>query len=371
MAQLILTWSPPADCNGCTFEYRYKLSSASTYITGATSNTVVTINGLVDAETYNYSVRTVCPDAGGNLRSRWLNGSSVTCNTEPPLLPTPTPTITPTPTATSTPTPTPTSTISISTATPTPTPTPTPTVAPCLSGDVQVNGNCSGADSSTFTLSSGYQATITPSGYFYSGTGTRYAYAELRNQYGTTIQTFTMTQVDSNSPTFSPSSYTLTTAGTYQLYAQQVNCNQNGTGGSGTIGLAVGNCQVVSTPTPTPTMQMARIDWMLMRYARAVLTITNALGSQVLNETGTNASTRTGTIYVPENELPYTINVAYIQGLDIHYSICDLGNNTTYLESSGSINALNIEEETVVSPTPMYISVNVVGQGQPAPICPQ
>lgn len=102
MAQLILTWSPPADCNGCTFEYRYKLSSASTYITGATSNTVVTINGLVDAETYNYSVRTVCPDAGGNLRSRWLNGSSVTCNTEPPLLPTPTPTITPTPTPTPT-----------------------------------------------------------------------------------------------------------------------------------------------------------------------------------------------------------------------------------------------------------------------------
>jgi hypothetical protein len=110
MAQLTLTWSPPADCNGCTYEYRYKLSSASTYVTGATSNTIVTINNLIDAETYNYSVRTICPDAGGNLRSRWLNGSSVTCNTNPPLQPTPTPTITPTPTSTSTPTPTPTAT---------------------------------------------------------------------------------------------------------------------------------------------------------------------------------------------------------------------------------------------------------------------
>ena len=93
MAQLIITWSPPADCNGCTYEYRYKLSSASTYVTGSTSNTIVTINGLIDAQTYNYSVRTICPDAGGNLRSRWLNGSSVTCNTNPPLQPTPTPTV--------------------------------------------------------------------------------------------------------------------------------------------------------------------------------------------------------------------------------------------------------------------------------------
>jgi hypothetical protein len=130
MAQLTLTWSPPADCNGCTYEYRYKLSSASTYVTGATSNTIVTINGLIDAQTYNYSVRTICPDVSGvSLRSRWLNGNSVTCNTNPPLQPTPTPTITPTPTATGTPTPTPTptATVLVPTATPTPTPTPTPT----------------------------------------------------------------------------------------------------------------------------------------------------------------------------------------------------------------------------------------------------
>ena len=123
MAQLILTWSAPSDCSGCTFEYRYKLSSASTYVTGATSNTIVTINNLIDAQTYNYSVRTICHDAGGNLRSRWLNGSSVTCNTNPPLQPTPTPTITPTPTSTPTPTPTPTVTVTTS---PSPSSTATP-----------------------------------------------------------------------------------------------------------------------------------------------------------------------------------------------------------------------------------------------------
>ncbi len=263
MAQLILTWSPPADCNGCTYEYRYKLSSASTYVTGSTSNTIVTINGLIDAQTYNYSVRTICPDAGGNLRSRWLNNSSVTCNTNPPLQPTPTPTITPTPTATGTPTPTPTPTATVSapTATPTPTPTPTTTVGSCLSGTLEATGNCSGFESSTFTLASGYQATITPSGYFFSGTGTRYAYAYLRTNTGTNIQEFTLTQTNSNNPTFSPSTYTITTPGTYQLYGQQVNCGQNGgTGGSGFIKLTVGNCQVSSTPTPTPTPTLAPLN---------------------------------------------------------------------------------------------------------------
>jgi hypothetical protein len=252
MAQLILTWSPPADCSGCTYEYRYKLSSDSAYITGATSNTIVTINNLIDAQTYNYSVRTICPDAGGNLRSRWLNGSSVTCNTNPPLQPTPTPTITPTPTATGTPTPTPTptATVSVPTATPTPTPTPTVTTPSCLTGTLSATGNCSGSETSTFTLASGYQATITPTGFFYSGTGTRYAYAYLRTNTGTDIQTFTLTQVNS-SVSYSPSTYTLTTPGTYQLYGQQVGCD--GTGGSGSITLTVGNCQVSSVPTPTPT----------------------------------------------------------------------------------------------------------------------
>jgi len=36
MAQLILTWSIPPGCEECTFEYRYKLHSDSTYITGTT-----------------------------------------------------------------------------------------------------------------------------------------------------------------------------------------------------------------------------------------------------------------------------------------------------------------------------------------------
>jgi len=147
------------------------------------------------------------------------------------------PTITPTTTPTINPTITPTTT-----TTPTINPTITPTVTPttCLSGDLTTTGTCSGSDLSTFTLASGYKVTVEPQGYFYSGTGTRYAYAYLRTSTGVDIQQFTLTQVNSNTPTFSPTGYTLTTPGTYQLYVQQIDCNQGGgTGGSGQMNLDV------------------------------------------------------------------------------------------------------------------------------------
>jgi hypothetical protein len=128
MANLTISWTAPTPCVGCTYEYRYKLSTDTTYITGATSNTSVSISSLTDAATYNYGVRTVC----GSIRSAWSSAATVTCDSEPPLTATPTPTTTPTPTptvgTTVTPTPTPTATPTPTpTATATPTPTPTPT----------------------------------------------------------------------------------------------------------------------------------------------------------------------------------------------------------------------------------------------------
>lgn len=253
MANLTISWTAPGTCVGCTYEYRYKLSTDSTFTTGSTSNTTITIPSLTDGANYDYGVRTVC----GDIRSSWSAAATVTCDTAP--TPTPTSTPTPTPTSTTTPTPTPTGDPTTTptptpTATATPTPTPTATPSSCLSGDLTTTGNCSGSDLSTFTLASGYSAVVAPQGYFYSGTGTRYAYAYLRTNTGTNIQQFTLTQVDSNTPTFSPTGYTLTTPGTYQLYVEQVNCNQNGgTGGSGTMYLDVSDCQVYVEPTPTPT----------------------------------------------------------------------------------------------------------------------
>lgn len=140
-ATLRISWSRPSGCGSCTFEYGYKLHNDSTYITGATpSGTVQIITGLQNAATYDVRLRTVAPDLDGvtgPIRSRWIQSSVVTCDTQPPELnsptqtplPTATPTITPTPTATNAPTPTgtptPTATSIPNTFTPTPTATST------------------------------------------------------------------------------------------------------------------------------------------------------------------------------------------------------------------------------------------------------
>jgi hypothetical protein len=130
-----------------------------------------------------------------------------------------------------------------------------------------------------------------------------------------------------------------------------------------------------NSPTPTPTAQAqstARVDWALYRYAGARLIIKNNLNQEILNETSTNAALRTGTIYVPSTRLPYTVTVYWNNGSGnvIHYSICDIGNGGTYLESSGGIDVINESESTIVSPTPNYVLINVVGQSQQVPVCP-
>jgi len=111
MANLTISWTAPGSCVGCTYEYRYKLSTDTTYITGATANTYSpTISSLTDGATYNYGVRTVC----GSIRSAWSSAATVTCDSEPALTATPTPTPTPTGAPTATPTPTPTPAIELS-----------------------------------------------------------------------------------------------------------------------------------------------------------------------------------------------------------------------------------------------------------------
>lgn len=139
MANLTISWTAPTPCVGCTYEYRYKLSTNTTYITGATSNTSVSISSLTDAATYNYGVRTVC----GSIRSAWSSAATVTCDSEPALTVTPTPTATPTATPSPTPTSGPTST---PTATPTPTPTATATPTPtattgCVPKEYNITAN--------------------------------------------------------------------------------------------------------------------------------------------------------------------------------------------------------------------------------------
>jgi hypothetical protein len=146
MANLTISWTAPTPCVGCSYEYRYKLSTDTTYITGATSNTSVSISSLTDGADYDYGVRTVC----GELRSTWSAAATVTCDTAP----TPTPTSTPTATPTATPTPTPTAT-GEPTSTPTPTPTATATPTPTPTPTIELYG-CGDTVSDTYTGSGFY-----------------------------------------------------------------------------------------------------------------------------------------------------------------------------------------------------------------------
>jgi hypothetical protein len=118
-------------------------------------------------------------------------------------------------------------------------------VGNCLTGTTMASGNCSGGQTNTFTLASGYSATVTMTGYYYSGTGTRTITGSLLDNNNNVIQNFTYTQTGSTQGTTSPSSYILNTAGTYKLQVNQVNCSTNG---SGSAGMTVGNC-VSNTPT--------------------------------------------------------------------------------------------------------------------------
>jgi hypothetical protein len=121
-----------------------------------------------------------------------------------------------------------------------------------------------------------------------------------------------------------------------------------------------------------PLGEPARVDWALYQYAGARIVVSDVNSSELLNETSTNASTRTGTIYVPTNKLPYTVTVYWNTGSGnvVHYGICDIGNTSVYLETSGGIDTLTQSESTLLSPTPNHILVNVKGQNQPPPMCP-
>ena len=137
---LTISWTAPTPCVGCTYEYRYKLSSDTTFISGSTSNTSVVISSLTDGATYNYQVRTVC----GPVRSLWSTSSTVTCDTAPTPAPTVAPTQTPAPTVAPT----------------TPPTTPAPTVAPCGAPTISSVTRSGLNDISVgFTTSSGCVAT--------------------------------------------------------------------------------------------------------------------------------------------------------------------------------------------------------------------
>ena len=117
-----------------------------------------------------------------------------------------------------------TTTTSTSTSSTTSTST-TPAVA-CLIGDTTATGSCSGGMSSLFTVSAGRTALISPSGYYYTGSGTRTYVAYIMNAANTTVlYTFTYSQTGSAPGTWTstlPSN--ILPAGSYRLRTDTVNC---------------------------------------------------------------------------------------------------------------------------------------------------
>ena len=138
----------------------------------------------------------------------------------------------------------PSTTTTTSSSTSTTSSTTTPTPLSCIEGDRNAVATCSSGDAAQFTINVGYQAVVTPGGYYYSGTGTRSYSAYIYDSTNSTILyslTYTQNGSTPGSWTTFGSGNTLS-AGTYYLHLNTVNCSTNG---SGTFTLQVGNCTTV------------------------------------------------------------------------------------------------------------------------------
>jgi len=81
MARIELTWTPADPATAISYEVRYALESATpSYLYVSTFNTYITINGLLEGETYVVGVRTLCE---GNIWSEWTNKQLVVCDDIP------------------------------------------------------------------------------------------------------------------------------------------------------------------------------------------------------------------------------------------------------------------------------------------------
>lgn len=122
--------------------------------------------------------------------------------------------------------------------------TTTSTPLSCIEGDRNAIATCSGGESAQFTINDGYEAIVTPGGYYYSGTGTR-SYSAYIYDSTNSIALYSLTYTQNGS---TPGSWTTfgsgntLPAGTYYLHLNTVNCSING---SGTFTLQVGNCSEV------------------------------------------------------------------------------------------------------------------------------
>jgi len=123
--------------------------------------------------------------------------------------------------------------------------TTTSTPLSCITGDRNAIATCSGGEIAQFTIAVGYQAAVIPGGYYYSGSGTRSYSAYITDATDSAIlYSLTYTQTGSTPGTWTTFNTNNTLpAGTYHLRLNTVSCQ--GTTGSGTFNLQVGDCEAV------------------------------------------------------------------------------------------------------------------------------
>jgi hypothetical protein len=117
--------------------------------------------------------------------------------------------------------------------------------------------------------------------------------------------------------------------------------------------------------------QVVRLDWNVGNQSGGALIIFNNAMSQLLNITSTAGSSQSGTIYPLISELPYTIRGEWVSGSSnvIQFNLCDIiAGGTIY--TSGEITSVEVYEDYLVTPTPVYGLVNLTAQNVTPPTCP-
>ena len=125
------------------------------------------------------------------------------------------------------------------------------------------------------------------------------------------------------------------------------------------------------TPTPTPTPSQARLDWSLNSGTGGNLEVLDKNGSTLLDENSTFTQ-KSGTIYIDDTLLPYTITGSWAGGSGniIRFRVCDI-TNAIQLYESGPIDNMVGSESFTVNPTPLHVSVNLTTNNTTPFICPE
>lgn len=136
----------------------------------------------------------------------------------------------------------------------------------------------------------------------------------------------------------------------------------DGTGTYSTLEACEADCAAPTT---------VELQWSLGAQGGGQLIIINSSSVEILNETSSAGTARSGTIYIPVSELPYTVRGQWASGSGniIHYNVCDLTDGGTIF-TSGAIDNVVEYEDYLAYPTPVAALVQLTANNVTPPSCP-